>query len=194
MLIIVNRNLKHVCWDSIEGDQWWPLIARTIQGNATILINFTSVKFYTLTLVAIVNNFSPLFTTILAYFFLRENIANATYLALFVTFIGALVMIMGAKEEDPVAEGSSTFGFICLLLNPVLVGIGTCMMRKMKKLNESVVSCYMNSTSIIVMGPLVYAFGGDLSPWFSFTVWDWCWIIGLSFSVVGSQTFRYRAL
>ena len=64
----------------------------------------------------------------------------------------------------------------------------------MRQLNESVVSCYMNAATVVILAPIVYAIGEDLSPWFSFSVWDWCWIIGLSFSVIGSQTFRYKAL
>ena len=53
-----------------------PLWARTIQGNLTIMINFTSIKFFTLTLVAVVNNFAPLFTVVLAYFMLGEKLSG----------------------------------------------------------------------------------------------------------------------
>ena len=129
MLITVNRNLKYVVWDSISGGQWGPLIGRTLQGNITILINFTSVKFYTLTLIAVVNNFSPLITTLLAVMFLKESLTAAVLAALFVSFLGALVMILGGEEESPVEEGSSIIGFAALLLNPVFVAIGTIMMR-----------------------------------------------------------------
>ena len=114
-------------------------------------------------MVAVVNNFGPLVTTLLAFLFLSEKITYGTILALFVSFFGALIMILGSKDDSVVSEGSSVFGFICLILNPVFVAIGTIMMRQMKKLNESVVSCYMNFASIIVLGPLVYALGQDLS-------------------------------
>ena len=93
------------------------------------MINFTSVKFYTLTLVAIVNNFGPLVTTLLAYIVLSEKITSGTIIALFVSFAGALIMILGNKDDSVVSEGSSIFGFICLILNPVFVAIGTIMMR-----------------------------------------------------------------
>ena len=194
MIITVNRRLKYVVWDSIGGDQWWPLIGRTIQGNVTILINFTSVKFYTLTLIAVVNNFSPLFTTILAWILLGERFGVSLIVKLLIAFGGALLIILYDKDESVVKEGSSTVGFIALVLNPIFVAIGTVMMRQMRKLNESVVSCYMNATTVIVFGPAIYAMGEDLSPCLSFSVWDWCWIIGLSISVVGSQTFRYKAV
>ena len=74
MAIKVNRNLKQVMWDGIEGSQWFPLWARVIQGNVTIMINFTSIKFFSLTLVAVVNNFAPLFTVVMAYYLLSERL------------------------------------------------------------------------------------------------------------------------
>ena len=40
----------------------------------TIFINFTSIKFFTLTMVAVVNNFAPLVTVVMAYFILGENL------------------------------------------------------------------------------------------------------------------------
>ena len=89
-----------------------------------------------------------------------------TLIDLFFAFCGAIILILGGANEDPVPEGSSLIGFICLIFNPVLVAIGTVMMRSMKKLNESVVSCYMNSTSILVFVPIVYWQGADLSPCF----------------------------
>ena len=74
MMIKVNKDLKYVCYDSIGSDQWYPLWMRTIQGQLTIFINFTSIKFFTLTLVAVVNNFAPLLTVVMAYFMLEEKI------------------------------------------------------------------------------------------------------------------------
>ena len=53
---------------------WCSLWIRVIQGNATIFINLTSIKFFTLTLVAVVNNFAPLFTVVLAYCILGETL------------------------------------------------------------------------------------------------------------------------
>ena len=93
----------------------------------------------------------------MAYFFLEEKMTKNTLIGLFFAFCGAIVLILGGENDDPVPQGSSLIGFICLIMNPVFVAIGTIMMRKMKKLNESVVSCYMNATTIIVFAPIVYA-------------------------------------
>ena len=84
--------------------------------------------------------------------------------------------------------------YIALVLNPFLVALGTVMMRKMKKLNENVVSCYMNACSIPVMIALCYVTGSDLSAWRDFEALEWFCIFALSVTVLMSQTFRFKAL
>ena len=86
------------------------------------------------------------------------------------------------------------FKYICLVLNPILVAYGTVMMRQMRKLDENVVSCYMNGFAIPVMIGLAYATGGDLSAWKDFEGLEWFCIVALSASVIGSQTFRFIAV
>ena len=50
------------------------LVGFKVTENITYFINFTSIKFFTLTLVAVVNNFAPLITVVFAYFMLSERI------------------------------------------------------------------------------------------------------------------------
>ena len=64
----------------------------------------------------------------------------------------------------------------------------------MKKLNENVVSCYMNGFSIPIMIGLCYATGNDLSAWKDFDGLEWFCIFALSVTVILSQTFRFKAL
>lgn len=74
-----------------------------------------------------------------------------------------------SDESD--SEGGNAFmiiKYICLVLNPVLVAYGSVMMRQMRKLDENVVSCYMNGFAIPVMVGLCYLTGGDLSAWRDF--------------------------
>lgn len=85
------------------------------------------------------------------------------------------------------------FKYTCLVLNPALVAYGSVMMRQMRKLDENVVSCYMNSVAIPVMIGLCYATGGDLSAWKDFQALQWFSIVALSVTVIASQTFRFKA-
>ena len=201
MAIKVNRNLKAVMWDDIGRDQWWPLWARTIQGMFTIYINFTSIKFFTLTLVAVVNNFAPLITVVLAFFILSEKLKVFKFVQLFVAFGGAIMMIFASQKpenlDEKVEEESIDWGWVfkwtCLILNPILVAYGSVMMRQMRKLDENVVSCYMNGVGIPVMIGLCYATGGDLTAWKDFAALDWFCMVALSITVIMSQTFRFKA-
>ena len=93
-------------------------------------------------------------------------------------------MILAMVGEEARIEGSGEAGLgaavgagesgvetvlkYALVLNPVLVAFGTIMMRQMKKLNENVVSCYMNFCSIPFMIALCFATGSDLSAWEDF--------------------------
>ena len=64
------------------------------------MINFTSIKYFTLTLVAVVNNFAPLFTVVLAYWILSEKLSGYKLVQLFVSFGGALLMILATPVPD----------------------------------------------------------------------------------------------
>jgi len=201
MVLKVNTKLKQVCYDSIGEGMWYPLWARVIQGNATIFINYTSVKFFSLTLIAVVNNFAPLITVVLAYYILSERLNRFKILQLGVALGGATLMIVftPAPELDEPTEQTGgvmwlAIKYACLILNPVLVAYGSVMMRQMRSLNENVVSCYMNGVAIPVMIGLCYASGGDLSAWRSFGFLEWFCLVGLSVSTIMSQTLRFKAL
>ena len=148
-----------------------------------------------------VNNFGPLFTVVMAYYMLDETLNTFKLWQLFIAFGGATLMIVFTPRPeltDEEGEPNSTLWivikYICLILNPVLVAWGTVMMRKMRKLDENVVSCYMNSLAIPVMIGINYASGGDLSAWKDFDGLEWFCIVALSMTVIGSQTFRFKAL
>ena len=83
-------------WDSIPSDKWHLVWARVIPGNFTIYINFSSIKFFTLTMVAVVNNFAPLVTVVLARIMLGELMPNVKLGQLFVAFGGCLLMILAS--------------------------------------------------------------------------------------------------
>ena len=96
LIILVNRNLKNIMWDSIPSDHWYPVWARVIQGNFSVYVNFTAIKFFTLTMVGVVNNFAPLCTVLLAGIILGERMPAFKLVQLFVAFGGCLLMILAS--------------------------------------------------------------------------------------------------
>lgn len=72
------------------------------------MINFTSIKFFSLTLVAVVNNFAPLLTVALAALILGERMLPHKTVQLIVAFGGALLMIL--VTPAPVVGDNSSEG------------------------------------------------------------------------------------
>ena len=66
-----------------------------------------------------------------------------------------------SKSEEPELM-ANVWNYISLCLNPILVAYGTVQMRQMRKLNENVVSCYMNSSAIFVMLAICYGTGNNI--------------------------------
>ena len=99
----------------------------------------------------------------------------------------------GNEEESEASTVPVIVKYTCLLINPILMALGQVMTRKMRKLNENVVSCYMNALAIPVMIGLCYATGGDMSAWCDFDAMQWVCIVVLSVTVIISQTFRFMA-
>jgi hypothetical protein len=64
----------------------------------------------------------------------------------------------------------------------------------MKKMHESVITTYMNLMLLVIMVCIVYSTGSDLSPCYSFGLIEWTAVVGMAFSSVGSQTFKFRAI
>ena len=107
MAVTINRNLKYVMFDSIPEGKWYPLCARVVQGNFTIYVNFTSIKFFTLTMVAVVNNFAPLMTVVLAGILLGEHMPTFKLVQLLIAFGGAVLMIVASPapvEDDTTGD------------------------------------------------------------------------------------------
>lgn len=65
-VILINKNLKNVLWDSIGKEQRCGLLARVIMNIISTFVAFTSVKYFPLTYSASVRNISPFFALLLS--------------------------------------------------------------------------------------------------------------------------------
>lgn len=196
MAIKLNKDIKYVMYDSINRDNVGALIFRTVQGNLSITIQFMCVKYFSLTTVGVTQNLAPLITVVLAYYILSEKLAFFQIAALIISFAGILIVILGGDVEDDTHYGQDAgfFEYFVLLANPVLIATGTIAMRKMRKMHESVVSSYMNLTLGMTCAVAMWIQGENLSICNGFNVPDWVYTVSLSFTVLCSQTFRFKAL
>lgn len=92
--IIVNKELKGAVWDGVDRKSVTPLIFRSIQGTATNIINYSVTKYLPLTLIAIVNNMSPLICLVLAFLILKEKIKKFEILMITLTVCGVVVVVV----------------------------------------------------------------------------------------------------
>jgi drug/metabolite transporter (DMT)-like permease len=137
------------------------LTTRVIQGNFSIAVNYMAVKFFDLTTVAMVVNCAPLITCVLAAFFLDEKIKRSDVIYLFLAFSAVSIMVFGDPNNQNKKDRPSPnlIAIIALFFNPIAIATGNVAMRKMRKLHENVVSCWMSLSMIFVFVPLVLISG-----------------------------------
>jgi drug/metabolite transporter (DMT)-like permease len=73
---------------------------------------------------AVIYNSSPIFTAILGYLLLKERITSIEFTAIFVAFIGVVVLVYGEEQESETTTDSSDIrALILLLCCPILIAI-----------------------------------------------------------------------
>ena len=186
MASIVNKDLKKTVWDSVNRGNVTPLLVRVTTGNMAITINFTSVKFFTLTTTAIVIQTAPVVATLLAVFILKEKLLCSTLVILFVAFAGVILMILGAAPQPSDVLPPPAYALPLLLLNPVLIATGEVAMLAMGKMPETLVSLYMNFTMLFTSFFLIKLTGGTFDECAHWKTLDWVLMVALSCTVLMS--------
>lgn len=163
LILIHNIWLPDIMWYSVKRDCIFPLATRTITGNFAIYVNFMSVKYFPLTLVAMIINCAPLVQLVLARPILGEKIKWSDIFSTMITFTCIALVILGGKNvEQPQEYTPTTWAFVALFLNPFAIGSGNLAMRAGRKLNDSVVSCYMALALFVIFLPICILNNEDL--------------------------------
>jgi drug/metabolite transporter (DMT)-like permease len=182
-------------YDSIDAASVPPLATRVITGNFAIFVNFMAVKFFSLTVVAMVINCAPLVTMVLAAPILGERTTISQVVSLLFAFGGVILMILGGENSEyRPAYTPTILAYIALLCNPLCIAAGNLSMRAMRKLNDNVVSAYMATSLFVVFLPICLLSHENLGLWLDFSFVDWICIVSISFGTIMSQTLRFMAL
>lgn len=72
--LYLNRNFKRVAFDTVTKSEWPALSVRVVTGNVAIFVNFMAIKYFKLTIVAMIVNCAPILTLILAGPILGEKV------------------------------------------------------------------------------------------------------------------------
>lgn len=183
----LNKNIKHVMYDSIDAASVPPLATRVITGNFAIFVNFMAVKYFKLTVVAMVINTAPIVTMVLAGPILGEKTTISQVVSLLFAFGGIILMIMGGdNSESRPAYMPTILAYIALLCNPLCIAAGNLAMRAMRKLNDNVVSAYMATSLFVVFLPICLLSHENLGLWFNFSFVDWICLLGISIGTIFS--------
>ena len=95
-------------------------------------MQFSSMKFYTLTTVAVFYNLSPFVTQLFGAILLNEAVSCKDFVLVLITFISVLLLIFGMKKDTGEKLSSVDFAktdhfslaaFFCLIGTPVFVAI-----------------------------------------------------------------------
>ena len=136
--------------------------------NFIFYANFTSIRYFTLTLVGLTNNLAPLVTVLLAVLILGEKMPLFKSFQLFVAFGGCVLMILSSSEPQVDEEVTNAderislfmiFQYVCLILNPIVIGYLNVLSRQMRNLSETVVTFYTNLFGILLWICVCYTTG-----------------------------------
>lgn len=105
-----------------------------------------ALRYFSLMLYALIMNLEPLISVFLGVVFLKEKLPMKEALVLAVSFASVLLVILGANQsENPDDQvGKEWWMWVILFMNPIIKSVSSILLRKIKKLNVSVVSCWLN--------------------------------------------------
>ena len=127
------------------------LLARSGFGLIGVILNFYAISHLSLADSTMLGKLSPIFVTIMACLFLKEKIDKKQIIGIFITFIGALLVI---KPQFSLSIIPSMAG----LLSAAASGVAYTLLRYLKdKENPDTIIFYFSIISVLGTLPLVLA-------------------------------------
>ena len=162
ILVAWHRSqLKYIMWDSVDSKSARPLGIRVVTGSWNIFLNFYTVKYFSLTLLAMVQNCAPFVSMVLAGAFLSEKSALSDWVYLVISFAAIALVIMFGKQapENELNYTVNYWEYLGLVCLPFSISAGNLAMRAMKKLPEAVCSCYLALSLLVIYLPVCLVTG-----------------------------------
>ena len=97
---LINKNFKHLMYDSIDRKYFGHLALRVFQGIFHMLCIFTSVKYLPLVYTSLAANLGPLLTAVFSYVILKKGLSRVDTMVLVISFLGVVIMIFGSFSEE----------------------------------------------------------------------------------------------
>ena len=211
VILTVNKDLPKALWTQIPKGQFKNVFLRCFQDIGINFIEFQVVKNISLVFQGIARNLTPIATVVLAYFMTKERFSRVDIFFIIVSLIGVILLNIGTGMQNKgdastSADGADngrtqTFvlvlGFVASLCIPFLSGWGNIVMRSMKGLHRSTITCFIQISMGIFTAILIAIkgeFGTTRELILSFDSLDWTLVVLLAVGTVSNQTLRYLAL
>lgn len=91
-VVLILYTLKHTP-PTLTGGKWYLLITRGILGFSAMILFFYTIMTIPLGEAITLNKTSPLFVTLLAFYILHEPLSKRTLMALFIGFLGVVLIV-----------------------------------------------------------------------------------------------------
>ena len=111
------------------------------------MINFFCTKHIPLAIIGVVNNLSPVCCSVLAVILLGETLTIKQIAILLLTTLGVIVVVLGKQSNSKEENHTTNMLYIALIVNPFLTASGSIALKKMRPMNEYVVSFWLNVTT-----------------------------------------------
>ena len=120
LTVMLKGNFKKVMIDELKGKPQirMALAVRICLNMFTLSVNYASLKYFSITIVALFSNLTPLCTTVLAAVLLKEPVTKSNLLMLAIAFSAIQCMIWGAPQDAPGSD-ASWWQWVLLCFNPI---------------------------------------------------------------------------
>jgi drug/metabolite transporter (DMT)-like permease len=157
---------------------WKTLSLRISSGMLGLFSWFGAVIYLDISLAAALSQTMPIFITILAPFVIAEKVGKHRLAAVFIGFLGVLVLIWQETQISHSSDPSFGFGVALGLASTLFASIMFLMLRQLGKSNPPVTTAlWYNTAGMVVSFTLVLALGEDMSV--AIAIWPFMLAIGI---------------
>jgi len=161
---------------------WKTLTVRICTGMLGLFSWFGAVIYLDISLAAALSQTMPIFITILAPFVIAEKVGKHRLAAVFIGFLGVLVLIWQETQMSPqmpsISNPSLGFGIALGLASTLFASVMFLMLRQLGKSNPPVTTAlWYNTAGMVVSFTLVLALGEDMSV--AIAIWPFMLAIGI---------------
>jgi len=91
----MNTKTKYYMIEAVPRDQYKNLIVRIFVGTAGMFCSYFAIKYFTLVLVSLVTNITPLLVALFSYIWYKVGLSRMDIANLILSFLGVAILISG---------------------------------------------------------------------------------------------------